>query len=183
MPPFVAAFDVATRCGVCLGRVGGKPVTETWDMREGGPSRSRRLLWFSDRCDAFFREHSIDCLRYEAPLEIAVASRIGASEETLLLLRGAIGVLECCGARANIKDIQAFDVKDAREHLVGRRTFPKDSRGRSTAKGEVMRMAKVLGVVCQDENASDAFAGWSHACALLNPRIAHLVTPLFAGTS
>jgi hypothetical protein len=28
-------------------------------------------------------------------------------------------------------------------------------------------------------NEGDAYAGWSYCCGLANPRIAHLVTPLF----
>jgi hypothetical protein len=178
----VAVFDVATSCGVCLGRVGEKPRVTTWDMREVGPSRARRLLYFSDLCDEFFSRHKIDVLRYEAPMPIAVASKIGASEETMLLLRGMVGVLECCGARAGIFDINSFAVQAARQHLLGRRTFPK-SRGKSTAKAEVMKMAKVLGVECQDDNSADAWCGWSYTCALLNPRLAHLVTPLFIGAN
>jgi hypothetical protein len=150
-------------------------------MREVGPSRARRLLYFSDLCDAFFSRHAIDVLRYEAPMPIAVASKIGASEETMLLLRGMVGVLECCGARAGIFDINSFSVQDARKHLTGQRTFPKNAKGKSAAKAAVMIMARTLGADCKNDNESDAYAGWSYTCALLNPRLAHLVTPLFAG--
>jgi len=183
LPPLVVAFDIATSTGVCLGRVGDRtPRVTTWDLRAVGPSRARRLLYFSDLCDEFFSRHKIDVLRYEAPMHIAVASTIGTSEETMLLLRGMIGVLECCGARASIFDINSFVVQDARGHLLGRRTFPK-SKGKSTAKAAVMKMAKALGVDCKNDNESDAFCGWSYTCALLNPRLAHLVTPLFSGAN
>jgi hypothetical protein len=134
-------------------------------------------------CDELFRRHAIDVLCYEAPMPIAVASRIGASEDTMLMLRGLVGILECCGARADIKDIRSFNVQDARQHFCGTRTFPKDAKGKSTAKAEVMRIAKMLGVKCSDDNSADAFVGWSYTCALLNPRLAHLCTPLFARTA
>ncbi len=178
--PLVVAFDIATATGVALGRLGEKPRVTTWDMREVGPSRTLRLLHFSNLCDEFFSRHHIDVLRYEAPMPIAVASKIGASEETMLLLRGMIGVLECCGARAGIYDIKSFAVQNARKHLTGQRTFPKNAKGESQAKAAVMKMARALGVDCKNDNESDAFCGWSYSCALLNPRLAHLVTPLFA---
>jgi hypothetical protein len=178
----VVAFDIATTTGVCLGRVGEEPRTRTWNMRmrEAGATRPHRLLYFSNLCDVLFARHAIDVLRYEAPMPIAVASKIGASEETMLLLRGMVGVLECCGARAGIRDINSFAVQDARKHLTGQRTFPR-ANGKSEAKAAVMKMARALGVDCKNDNESDAFCGWSYTCALLNPRLAHLVTPLFAG--
>jgi hypothetical protein len=182
--PLVASFDLATSCGIALGRVGDKvPRVTTWDLRSTGPSRARRLLYFSNMCDELFRRHAVDVLRYEAPMPIAVASRIGASEDVILMLRGLVGILECCGARADIKDIRSFNVQDARQHFCGRRTFPKDAKGKSTAKTEVMRIAKMLGVNCSDDNSADAFVGWSYTCALLNPKLAHLCTPLFARTA
>ncbi len=178
--PLVVAFDLATATGVCLGRVGDWPMVATWDLREAGPSRSRRLLHFSNLCDGLFSWHRIDVLCYEAPLPIALASTIGASEDTMLLLRGLIGVLECCGARAGILDINSFDVKDARQHLTGRRSFPR-ANGKSEAKAAVMKVAHLMGVDCKNDNESDAYCGWSYSCALLNPRLAHIVTPPFSG--
>lgn len=175
-PPLVVAFDLATATGVCLGRVGEKPKVTTWDLRVVSSCRPCRLLHFSNLCDELFRRHRVDYLRYEAPLPIALASTIGASEDTMLLLRGLIGVLECCGARAGILDINSFDVKDARHHLTGRRTFPR-ANGKSEAKIAVMKMAHLMGVDCHDDNSADAYCGWSYTCAILNPRLA----PLFAG--
>jgi hypothetical protein len=182
--PLVASFDLATSCGIALGRVGDKvPRVTTWDLRSVGPSRSRRLLYFSNMCDELFRRHAIDVLRYEAPMPIAVASRIGASEDVILMLRGLVGILECCGARADIKDIRSFNVQDARQHFCGRRTFPKDAKGKSTAKTEVRKLAKMLGIACNTDDEADAVAGWVLTCAQLNPRIAHLTSPLFARTA
>ncbi len=179
--PLVVAFDLATATGVCLGRAGDKPKVVTWDMRAAGPSRPRRLLCFSNLCDELFRHNRIDYLRYEAPVPLAAFSRakadgrIAVGENTLLLLRGLIGVLECCGARADILDIQPFSVQDARQHLTGWRTFPRNKNGKSNAKAEVMRMVRMLGVDCRDDNQADAYCGWSYCCALLNPRLAQII--------
>jgi hypothetical protein len=179
----IASFDVATSTGICWGEVGAKrPDTATWNMREAGPWRPARLLMFYQRLEDFFADERIDLVRYEAPLPIAVANKIGASDDTIALLRGMIGVLELCAARAGIRDIDTFAVQDAREHLTGKRRHGRTTSGRSEGKAEVMRVAKMLGVDVQNDNEGDAFAGWSYACGLASPRTAHLVTPLFART-
>ena len=112
-------------------------------------------------------------------MPIAVASRVGATEQVMLLLRGAIGVLESRAYNAGVSDIGSFSVHDARKHLTGQRTFPKDAKGKNTAKAEVMKVARMLGVTVSDDNQADAFAGWSYTCGLLNPRYALAITPLF----
>ena len=174
-PPFVVSFDLAGKTGVCYGRVGDKhPHVSTWALPKS-LSRPLRLLHFSNMCDEFFATHPVDYLCYEAPMGIMVAAGVGSREDTMLLLRGLVGVLECCGARANIKGITSYDVQAAREHLTGYRRLPK-----GTGKNVVWRTASMLGVKCANDNESDAFAGFSYCCSLLNPRIAHLVTPLWA---
>jgi hypothetical protein len=148
-------------------------------MRVAGTNRPRRLLYFSNLLDEFFRQNEVDIVRYESPMPLAVMNKIGATEETLLLLRGAIGVLETAAARAEIADIGSFNVQDARKHFVGQRTFPKGKNGRSMAKNMVLQMCDTLGIKVYNDNESDSVAGWSYSCALANPRIAHLITPLF----
>jgi hypothetical protein len=182
--PVIAAFDVATRTGVCFGRVGCKrPTLATWDMRSAGPGRPARLDWFFTQLHHFFldqgRDQPVDQIWYEAPLNIGVMNKIGANDETVSLLRGAIGVLEVAAVRAGIEHIHPFSVQAARQHLTGQRTFSKTG-GKSDAKKRVMQTARMLGIEVADDNQADAFAGWSYACGLANPRLAHLVTPLFA---
>ncbi len=185
--PVIASFDIATSTGICWGRIGQKvPDLITWNMREAGPWRPARLLLFWQKLEDFFIEQAeiarIDQVWYEAPMAIAVANKIGANEETIALLRGMIGVLELCAMRAGITDIKSFSVQDARHHLTGQRRHGRTKSGKSEGKAEVMRVAHMLGVEVANDNEGDAFAGWSYACGLANPRLAHLVTPLFAGT-
>ena len=179
--PLVAVFDIATSTGVCLGWVGGgyPDYVATWDLRTAGKSRPRRLLYISKLCADFFAKHQPDVVRYEAPMRLAAMGKMGTSEEVMLLLRGAIGVLECEAARAEIPDIGSFNVQDARHHFVGARTFKRGTNGRSGAKDAVMRQCEILVIKVKNDNEGDAVAGWSYTCGLLNPRIAHLVTPLF----
>lgn len=176
----IAVFDVATSVGVCVGKPGDKkPFVATWDMRAAGASRPRRLLYFSNACDELFGRVHIDAVRYEAPLALRTMMKIGTAEGVMLLLRGAIGVLEACAARAEIDDVDSFDVKDARQHFIGQRTVPKTNDGKSGAKPAVMKMCRMMGIEVKNDNEGDAVAGWSYCCALKNPRLAVLTTPLF----
>jgi hypothetical protein len=183
--PLVAAFDLATSTGVCLGVVGEQPRVTTWDLRTAGPSRSRRLLHFSNMCDELFRRHDVIHVRYEAPLSVPVLSKIGTNEGTVTFLRSLVGILEACAARADIKDIQEFNVQDARQYLTGQRTFRKNRSGlgKNEAKERVMKMARALGVQCHTYDEADAVAGWYLCCGQLNPRLSITTTPLFAETA
>jgi hypothetical protein len=172
--PVIAAFDLATSTGVCWGPVGGKPNLFTIDCREGGPGRPSRLVYLFDQLEDFFRHHHIDVVRYEEPMAVAVANKIGVTTDTITLLHGVVAILELCAVRARVFDINKFSVQDARHHLTGAR------RHGGKGKQAVLQVCKTLGVEVSNDNEGDAFAGWSYACGLANPRIAHLVTPLFA---
>lgn len=179
--PLVACFDVATSTGVCLGYPGAKhPFVATWDLRVVGKSRPRRLLYLSELCDKLFRSNEVDIVRIEAPLPLSAMNKMGTSEEVMLLLRGAIGVMEMSAARAGIEDIGFFRVQDARQHFVGQRTFPRGKNGKSAAKDMVLIMCETLGITARNDHEGDSIAGWHYTCALQNPRIAMQTTPLFA---
>ena len=176
LKPLILSLDIATSTGVCLGRVGDeKPMIETLDMRLAGTARPLRLLFFAQKLQTLFSKYPIEQVRYESPMPIAVAARIGATEETMLLLRGLIGVLECESARAGIEDIGSFSVQDVRKHITGQRTFKK-----GTAKAEITKYIRALGFDVKGHDQADAVGGWLLCCALANPRVAHLYSPLFA---
>lgn len=174
--PLIAVFDIATETGICVGRPGGKPTLQTWKLPKTG-TRASRFLFFSDCCDEFFATTKPDIVRSEAPLHVGILMN---SDATFTMLRGMIALFEASAARAGIPDIGDFEVKAARHHLTGQRTFPK-VKGKSTAKAAVFNFVKMLGASPANFNESDAYAGWSYTCGLANPRTAHLVTPLFAG--
>jgi hypothetical protein len=125
---------------------------------------------------------TIDIVRFESPLNIRVLMKIGASDETVTLLRGAIGVLEAATAKAGIGDVAAISVQDARKHFLGQATFKKNKAGKSPAKDYVLRQCEILGYKVSTDHEADAVAIFSYASALLNPRLAVLTTPLFGNT-
>ena len=173
----ILTLDVATSTGFCLGRVGAsEPVIGSINLRDVGTFRPRRFLYLAKALASLFARYEIDQVRFEAPMNIAVAARVGATEETMLLLRGAVGVVELEAMRAGIEDIDSFTVQEARKHLLGTERLPK-----GTGKKEIMKSVTMLGYKCANEDQSDAVAGWLLSCALVDPRRAHLVTPLFSG--
>ena len=91
--PFIAAFDIATATGVCHGRPGCAPAVWTWHLDDGGKSRAYRLCYFRRLCDEYFHSTEIDAVYYEEPVRMGAMMHIGASDATITLLRGAIGVL------------------------------------------------------------------------------------------
>lgn len=171
---FITALDVATATGICHGRVGATPLTFTWHLDDGGKARPLRLCYFRRRLDQYFDSTMVDAVYYEAPVNLRVMMKIGASDETIALLRGAIGVLEASAVHAGITTVEAIPVQNAREALTGQRTFTK-----GTAKAKIIQTAKMLGVAVANEHEADSYAVWWTACARHNPRLAHLITPLF----
>jgi hypothetical protein len=174
----IAAFDLATTTGCADGMPNGKPRSWTWRLSEAGDARPERLALLRDYCDRYFRESRPAIVVYEKPLPIAAAYHHGSAEAVTAMLRGAIGVLESSAAKAGITRIAGLGVQDARQHLTGRRTFPKGA-----AKDEVFAWCRRLGWRPLNTDESDSLCLWSYACALANPRTSHLVTPLFAETA
>jgi len=171
MGRFIAAFDVATACGCADGVAGaGKPRFWTWYLSDAGEGRPRRLAYLRRFCDAYFAEQKVDEVVYELPMGIGTIARMMAagkfktSDEVLMTLRGAIGVLECCAAHAGVPIVRGIEIKDARKHLLGRATF-KDGK----AKEMTIRGCRSLGWEVENDNEADAGALWSLAVGQSNP--------------
>jgi hypothetical protein len=175
----IAAFDVATSTGVCVGELGGKPSFLTWNLRAGGASRPMRLLYFMRSLRDFFDVWPEASVVYEAPQTMATMNRIGTADSTIAFLRGAIGVLEAtCAERG--RPVEAIPVQDARGSILGWRTNPRPKgKKKSDTKARVFREVQYHGVYPKTEDEADAAVLWLYACARLNPRIALQMTPLF----
>lgn len=174
--PLIAGFDIATSCGCAHGTAGSKPRVWTWNLREHGKSRTDKLSALMRYCERYFASYRVDALFYERGLSLAAAMEIGMSDDTMALLRGAIGVVEACAARAGVPLIEAVGVQQARHHLLGSGRIPKGQ-----GKALVRERCRVLGWHTANEDESDAAAIWSLGCGLMSPMAAHMSTPLFAG--
>lgn len=172
----IAAFDIASTTGVCDGPVNGKPRLWSWHLRDAGDSRPDRLLMFHRFLCKYFDDQWVDAVVYEAPLNIAVMSRIGAQEATVAFLRGAIGVLEMT-CRKFDKPVTAAMVHQARASVLGWRV---NKTGANTKARVLAEVRRVLTCPVENDNEADAYVIWAYACALQNPRLAAAYTPLFA---
>ena len=177
----IAAFDVATVTGVCDGAVGGsgKPRVFSWDLRDAGDGRPQRLLLFARLLRKYFTQEPVDKIVYEAPLSLAAMADIGTSEEVMLFLRGAIGVLEMtCAERA--KPVASVAVQDARESVLGWRVNRGGKKKKNATKQRVFdEVTRLHGIAVESDNEADAYVTWAYACARENPRLALAFTPLF----
>lgn len=171
----VAGFDIATSCGVADGEPGKRPRCWTWSLAKpaGRPAKLALLMAY---CERYFAENRLDAVFYEAGMTARVAMHVGCRDDTFALLRGAIGIVEACAARACIPTIRAVNVQDARKHFVGRRSFPKGQ-----SKQAVWQHCKLLRWPAANLDESDALAIWDWGCAQVNPRTSYVSAPLFAG--
>ena len=172
--PLVVGMDIATHCGIAIGRTNAVPGVTTWDLSEGGKGRPRRLAELMSLCDSFFVDVKPDYLFYEAGMTLQVALSIGTSDDTFAFLRGAIGVVEACAVKAMVPYIEAIEVQEARRHLLGGGRIPKGE-----GKKLVLERCRMLRWPANNTDESDACAIWSFGCGKANPRVAHLTTPLF----
>lgn len=169
----IAAFDLASVTGVCFGET--TPTVATWKLI--GEQRPAKLRHLHDLTTLLFKQIRPTLVVYEAPLPLVVMARVGARDETIALLRGAIGVLELLCA-VNELPVQALSVQDARESVLGWRTH----RGAGKTKDKVIRhVTAFYGITPQNDNEADAFVLWRYAQNLANPRLAAASTPLFRG--
>lgn len=175
MPLLIAAFDIATSTGGADGRSGDKPRAWTWNLDKAGKGRPQRLAYLRDYCDRYFTETRPDCVFYERGLGLAAAFEIGMSDDTMALLRGAIGVLEASAAKAKIPHIQPVGVQEARRYLLGPGRIPKGE-----GKALVRERCRVMGWPVANDDEADATCIWAYGCGQMSPAMAAMTTPLFS---
>jgi hypothetical protein len=141
-----------------------------------------------DYADRYFAEAKPDCVFYEKGLPIAAllaqagkkgmqaTFRMGATDETIGFLRGAIGIIEASAAKAKIPHIEGVDVQTARRYLTGSGRLPKGE-----GKDVVFDWCRRLGWNPANTDESDSMAIWAYGCGQMSPAMAAMTTPLFAG--
>lgn len=172
------ALDVATVVGCCDGKPGERPRLWTWDLRDAGDTRPLRFLALHRLLHTYFAEWACDGVVYEAPMPVGAMYSAGAHAATVLMTHGAIGVVELACA-SHDKPVEGFPVGRMRGAVLGWGRNEVRHSGIET-KERVMKGVRLLGADPEDDNQADAFVVWAFACARLNPRTAHLTTPLFS---
>jgi hypothetical protein len=172
--PLILGLDIATRCGHALGRVGETPISGS--VRFGNASSDEDVIFGSalDWCSQFLQPHPRpDVVMIEALLP-PDAMKGHTSKAVRDRLAGLHGIIKAVAQLRGVARIETCSVGDVRAHFIGHR-----GAKRKTAKLETMRRCTALGWTYKDDNAADALAIWSYACALIDPALALRMTPLF----
>jgi hypothetical protein len=171
--PLILALDIATRTGWALGRVGETP--RSGSHRFGHSSSDENVIFGAalDWASTFMQERRPDLLMIEALLP-PDAMRGKTSKAVRDRLAGLHGVIRGVAWLRHVEQIMDCSVGDVRSHFIGDRKAK-----REVAKRETMRRCAQLGWEHRDDNAADALAIWSYACAQIDPVTALRTVPLF----
>lgn len=152
----VLAFDLATRCGVCVGDAGATPKAWAVDLGKGLSDEQKwaRALRMTER---YIADHSPDLVSVEAP--------VGGREASAYL----IGLAACVMGQATRQMLRApvmYQSSTVRRHFLGKALAVRDFPGKSKAaakaaiKQAVMDRCDLLGWKADDPDACDAIALW-----------------------
>jgi hypothetical protein len=170
----ILALDIATVTGFARGRVGSAPLAGS--IRFGKPTATNNqvfaaaLSWISELLKP---EPRPDIVIVEALLP-PDAMRNHTSRQVRDRLAGLHGIMRGVAKLRGIPEIAEASVGDVRAHFI----FDRMAK-RETAKRETLLQCRRMGWAVDDDNAGDALALWSHACALIDPTHALKVSPLF----
>lgn len=171
----VMFLDLATTTGWAVGPIGGKPVYGSHRIASPGASSpevfSSFIAWLVDQ----LKVHAPRVVAYEAPLAPSIVKG-KTNVNTVRRLMGLAAITEGVSYRMGIFTVLEATVQDVRGHFIGRRNLPGDE-----GKRAVIARCRQLGYEPKDDNAADALAGYDYTCAMRNPKLAALSTPLFKG--
>jgi hypothetical protein len=172
--PLILGLDIATRCGWASGRVGETPIAGS--IRFGSSSSNENVIFAAalDWASSFLQPRPRpDVVMIEAMLPIEAMQ--GRTQRAVRdRLAGLHGVIRAVAQLRGVGRIESCTVGDVRGHFIGHRRAK-----RVDAKKETMRFCRCMGWEVRDDDAADACAIWSYACAQIDPQTALRTTPLF----
>lgn len=186
----ILALDLATTSGIAFGDAGeGRPTTyySTRFAKAGGGADlvgCAFLTWFAD----LTRVEKFDAVFIERAMHPAVAAKIGTTPETNMILVGLAFMAASFARARNIPRVEFVDAQKAKKHFAGQARFkdefnPVDGRvmkSREVGKRATIIRCQQLGLQVTDDNTADAVSLWFYGASLVNPRLAHASSPLFA---
>lgn len=170
----VLALDLATTTGWARGPVGGVPISGSvrFGKREASANAvfGRAIEWLADLLKL---EPKPTMIAIEAMLPPNAKTGY-TNTETRDRLAGLHGIVRGVAHLRGVYNIEAHPVGAIRQHFIGERSLK-----RAKAKTAIVTRCRELGWPCDDDNAGDALATWSFACALIDPAQGLRVSPLF----
>jgi hypothetical protein len=168
----ILALDLATTTGYARGKIGETPVCGSITFEGKGLTDAvfcAALNWLGD----LVADNPPDLLIVEALLP-PDAMRGSTSRQVRDRLCGLNAIARAVGHRRGVGEISEASVQQVRAHFIGARHLQ-----RKAAKAAVVSRCKSLGWDVANDNEADACALWSYACALIDPKQALAVVPLF----
>lgn len=161
----IVALDVATRCGVAVGRPQAAPRAWSEHLGETDDARFAQALRLTDR---LIREHR--------PEVVVVEAAIGGEKASHLLIGLVACVRGACTARG--VEVESANIGAARKHFIGqhitsastafrhlRSQSARKAAARKAAKEAVMNRCRALGWPVRNDDEADAVALWDYAAS------------------
>lgn len=170
----ILALDLASVSGWACGEPGGVPAHGSVRFASAGASHEAifadAIRWINSK----ITDYEPTTVVWEAPMATSF-NRGRTTINTTTILYGLPAVIGAVAYLRGIYDIRKAEARDVRNHFIG--SNPK----RAKAKPMVIRQCVAQGWSVADDNEADALAVWSYTCALIEPKLAVLPTPLFGG--
>jgi hypothetical protein len=175
--PLILALDIATITGFARGRVGETPIAGSVSFSKKGATNSTNNMVFGNAL-----RWLSDLLRVEPRPDVVILEAMlppGAmlnqtSRAVRDRLAGLHGVMRAVAHLRGIPQIAEASVGDVRAHFI----FDRMAK-RETAKRETIRQCEMMGWKAANDHEADALALWSYACAIIDPKQAMKVVPMF----
>jgi Holliday junction resolvasome RuvABC endonuclease subunit len=156
----IAALDLATKTGVAVGPLGGRPELWTLDLKSKGEAKfhATRLMQIQGLAHRLIAEHGARFIAIEKPF---VATH--NNWETTLLTMGLTANVLSWAARKGIP-VDIFPAQTVAKHFTGSGKMKRDDK-----KAAILAECRARGWDPTDDNQADAAALWDLACARLLP--------------
>lgn len=156
----IAALDIATQCGVAIGKSNDVPHSYSYDLgrRQSEGHRFSQALALTHK---IIIQHKPDL--------IAVEAAIGGPKASAYLI-GLVACVRGCAANQGVR-CEAVNLGAIRKHFLGKHLTskhypelsPRDAK--KAIKQQVMDRCALIGWQVTDDNAADACALWDFAHA------------------
>jgi Holliday junction resolvasome RuvABC endonuclease subunit len=166
----VAGLDLATKTGVAVGPLGGRPELWTLDLKSKGEARfhATRLMHIQGLAHHLITELGVAHIAVEKPFVAAHNNW----ETTLLTIGLTANVLSWAERKGAAVDI--YSPQTVAKHFIGSGRMK-----RAEKKAAILAECRARGWAPTDDNQADAAAVWDLACTRLSGAHAAASGPLF----
>lgn len=166
----VAGLDLATKTGIAVGPLGGRPELWTLDLKSKGEAKfhATRLMQIQGLAHRLITEHGVAHIAIEKPFVAAHNNW----ETTLLTIGLTANVLSWAERKGIPVDI--YPPQTVAKHFIGSGRMK-----RAEKKAAILAECRARGWEPGDDNQADAAAVWDLACTRLSGAHTAGAGPLF----